>query len=588
MTTKIKKSQPPRRNNNNETTVKRITSRSNAVLRILAEYAGGRPFPSLDLRQTFTALKYRNYRLWFMGQLVSLVGTWMQTTAQGYLVFQLTHSPAYLGYVGFAAGVPSWLFMLYGGGVADRVPRRNLLLATKTAMMMLAFILTALTFLGLVQPWHIILLALALGVANAFDAPARQAFVFEMVEKQDLTNAIALNSSMFNLATVTGPAVAGVTYALFGPAWCFSINGLSFLAVIAALLMMQLKPFAGRPRAGAVLDDLRAGLRYVGANAPIKTLIGVAAMMSLFGMAYVTLIPAWAVTVLGGDSATNGWLLSARGLGALSGALMIAALGRITFIGTIASLLVIIFGARTHALIPLYAVGVFASFTLNQAGMVRHWLKLRSSGWRRSALINGLGATATAVVLVVVAATKFTHGAWVILLLIPLLVIGFRRIYRHYEEVSQQLSLSERWPTPVRRHTIIVPVAGLHRGVIKAVRYGQILGGDLRTATVEVDPEATAELRNRWEKTLPDVSLEVLPSPYRSVIGPLLEFIDQFVQDEGDYVTVLVPEFVPARWWHHLLHNETAWALKIALLYNRRDWRGRFRIITDVPFYLSK
>jgi amino acid transporter len=260
----------------------------------------------------------------------------------------------------------------------------------------------------------------------------------------------------------------------------------------------------------------------------------------------------------------------------------------ILLLGTVASLLVIIFGARTHALIPLYAVGVFVSFTLNQAGMVRHWLKLRSSGWRRSALINGLGATATAVVLVVVAATKFTHGAWVILLLIPLLVIGFRHIRRHYEEVGQQLSLAERWPTPVRRHTIIVPVAGLHRGVIKAVRYGQILGGDLRTVTVEVDPEATVELCHRWKKALPDVSLEVLPSPYRSVIGPLLEFIDQFVQDEGDYVTVLVPEFVPARWWHHLLHNETAWALKIALLYNRRDWRGRFRIITDVPFYLSK
>jgi MFS family permease len=372
MTTKTKKSQPPRRNNNDETTVKRITSRSNAVLRILAEYAGGRPFPSLDLKQTFTALKYHNYRLWFMGQLVSLVGTWMQTTAQGYLVFQLTHSPAYLGYVGFAAGVPSWLFMLYGGVVADRVPRRNLLLTTQTVMMMLAFILAALTFLGLIQPWHIILLALGLGVANAFDAPARQAFVFEMVEKKDLTNAIALNSSMFNLATVTGPAVAGVTYALFGPAWCFAMNGLSFIAVITALLMMRLKPFAGRPRAGAALDDLKAGLRYVSANPPIRTLIGVAAIMSLFGLAYVTLIPAWAVTVLGGDSATNGWLQSARGLGALSGALMIAALGRITFKGKLLTLgtfvfptlLLIFAGARWLPLSLLALAGVGWGFMI--------------------------------------------------------------------------------------------------------------------------------------------------------------------------------------------------------------------------------
>lgn len=260
----------------------------------------------------------------------------------------------------------------------------------------------------------------------------------------------------------------------------------------------------------------------------------------------------------------------------------------ISALGVMAALLVIIFGARTHALIPLYAVGVFISFTLNQAGMVRHWLKLRSHGWRHLALINGLGATATAVVLVVVAMTKFTHGAWVILLLIPTLVLGFRVIHHHYEEVNQQLSLSERWPIPIRRHTIIVPVADLHRGVLKAVHYGQALGGDLHAVNVEVDPEETAKLQEYWLEVLPDVPLKVLPSPYRSVIAPLLEYIDHFVQYEGDYVTVLVPEFVPARWWHHLLHNETALTLKIALLYGRRNWRGRFRLITDVPFYLSK
>ena len=260
----------------------------------------------------------------------------------------------------------------------------------------------------------------------------------------------------------------------------------------------------------------------------------------------------------------------------------------ILVLGAVAAVLVIVFGARTHALIPLYAVGVFVSFTLNQAGMVRHWLKLRAPGWRRSAIINGLGATATAVVLLVVATTKFTHGAWVILLLIPTLVMLFRTIHRHYEEVAEQLSLTQRWPTPVHRHTIIVPVADLHRGVIKAVRYGQMLGGDLHTVTVDVDPDTTAELRARWETVLPDVLLEVLPSPYRSVTGTLLAFIDQHVQEEGDYVTVLLPEFVPARWWHHFLHNQTAWALKIALLYNRQNWKGRFHIVTDVPFYLSK
>lgn len=260
----------------------------------------------------------------------------------------------------------------------------------------------------------------------------------------------------------------------------------------------------------------------------------------------------------------------------------------ILLLGLFASLLVIGFGARTHALIPLYAVGVFMSFTLNQAGMVRHWFKLRSSGWRHLALINGVGATATAVVLMVVAITKFTGGAWIILLLVPTLVFIFRQIHRHYENVAEQLSLAGRWPVAVRRHTIIVPVADLHRGVIKAVEYAQALGGNLRAVTVEINPEATEALRHRWAEALPQVTLHVVPSPYRSVTEPLVEFIDQFVQEEGDYVTVLVPEFVPARWWHHLLHNQTALALKLALLYGRQDWRGRFRIITDVPFYLSK
>jgi amino acid transporter len=260
----------------------------------------------------------------------------------------------------------------------------------------------------------------------------------------------------------------------------------------------------------------------------------------------------------------------------------------ITVLGVVAGVLVIIFGAQTHALIPLYAVGVFISFTLNQAGMVRHWLKLRTAGWRQLALINGTGATATAIVLVVVATTKFSGGAWVILVLIPGLVYVLQTIHRHYEEVTQQLDMSGRLPTPVSRHTIIIPVAELHRGIMKAVHYGRALGGTLHVVTVEIDPEATAQLRARWQAALPDIPLEVLPSPYRSVTEPLLAYIDQFILEEGDYVTVLVSEFVPARWWHHLLHNETAWVLKLALLYNRRNWRGRYRLISNVPFYLSK
>jgi MFS family permease len=250
----------------------------------------------------------------------------MQTTAQGFLIFQLTHSSVYLGYVGFASGLPSWLFMLYGGVIADRVPRRNLMVITQSVMMILAFILAALTFLNVVQPWHIIILAFLLGTANAFDAPARLALVPELVEREDLSNAIALNASMFNMGTVIGPAIAGVAYALAGPAWCFTFNGVSFLAVIAALLLMRLPPHIFKPRITSALSDIKEGIRYILANDIIRTVITIVAVTSLFGLALVTLMPAWAVKILGGDATTNGWLQSARGMGALAGALMVASL----------------------------------------------------------------------------------------------------------------------------------------------------------------------------------------------------------------------------------------------------------------------
>jgi MFS family permease len=283
--------------------------------------------------RTFAALRYRNYRLWFFGQMVSLFGSWMQTTAQGFLVFQLTGSPAYLGYVGFAAGVPAWALTLYGGVVADRVPRRTLLIATQIAQMALAFILAGLVFSGVVQPWHIIVLSLLLGVANAFDAPARLAFVRELVDKEDLTNGIALNATMFNLATTTGPAMAGVMYNLVGPAWCFMLNGISFLAVIGALWRMRITSGPVAPRNASAWRDLREGLSYILHEPVVRTLIVLVGATSCFGISFATLFPAWAVRILGGDATTTGLLQSARGLGALMGALLIASLGRFQFKG---------------------------------------------------------------------------------------------------------------------------------------------------------------------------------------------------------------------------------------------------------------
>ncbi len=292
----------------------------------------------ISFKQTFSSLRHPNYRLWFTGQLVSLFGSWMQATAQGFLVYELTRSPAYLGYVGFAAGIPTWLFMAYGGVFADRASRRRVLIATQSAMMVLAFILAALTFLGFIRPWHIVFLAFLLGVANAFDAPARHAFVPEMVPREDLTNAIALNSTIFNSAIAVGPAVAGVTYALFGPGWCFMINGLSFLAVIAALMMMKVKPAVRAVSDASAWQDLKDGFRYVLDQGLIRTLILIVTVTGLFGSAFGVLIPAWAVDILHGNATTNGWLQSARGFGALLGALLIASLGRFNFRGRLLTL----------------------------------------------------------------------------------------------------------------------------------------------------------------------------------------------------------------------------------------------------------
>jgi predicted MFS family arabinose efflux permease len=326
----------------------------------------------IDRRQTFTALKYPNYRLWFWGQMVSLFGSWMQTTAQGFLVFELTHSAAYLGLVGFAAGVPTWLFMLYAGVVADRMSRRRLMVVTQTAMMGLAFLTAGLTFSHLIRPWHIIILAFCFGVTNAFDAPARHALVQELVDSEDMTNAIALNAAMFNTSVALGPAVGGVTYALFGPAWCFVINGLSFIAVIAALLAMQLEPFTPKIHVNSVLADLKEGLNYVMTHSMIRTLVSLVGVVSLFGFSFATLMPAWAVNVLHGNSTTNGFLFSARGFGALASALLIASLGRFKFRGKLLTfgsfafpaLLVVFAFIRWEPLSLLIMVGVGFALTL--------------------------------------------------------------------------------------------------------------------------------------------------------------------------------------------------------------------------------
>ncbi|MBP6875552.1 MAG: MFS transporter [Candidatus Eisenbacteria bacterium] len=338
---------------------------------------GGRRLPK---PQTFVAFGYRNYRLWFVGQLVSLLGTWMQMTAQGYLVYQLTHSKAYLGYVAFAAGLPIWVFMLYGGVVADRMSRRKLMVMTQTGMMLLAFALAALTFANLVRPAHILGLAFLLGIANAFDAPARQSFVLELVERHHLANAIALNSTMFNAGTAVGPAVAGFAYAAFGPGWCFLLNGASFIAVIAALMAMKIEtPVSSAPRR-PVYTEMLEGLRYVRGHAIIRSVIALVGCASLFAMGLFTLLPAWAVDILHGDARTLGFMQSARGVGALAGALTLASIsayprkGRLLTTGAFAfPVMLIAFSFTRHAppsLATLLGMGMAQILTLNMANVI--------------------------------------------------------------------------------------------------------------------------------------------------------------------------------------------------------------------------
>jgi MFS family permease len=288
--------------------------------------AGPRP-DGFALGHTIAALRHRNYRLFFIGQLVSLIGTWMQNVAQGWLVYSLTGSPLKLTLVVFAAGVPVLLISPWAGVLADRLPKRRLLLATQTVMMLLAFILAADVMLGTVRWWHIGILAFLLGVANAFDGPTRQAFVVEMVGRKELTNAIALNSAMFNAARIVGPALAGVVLAAVGPEWCFALNGLSFLAVIAGLALMDVAPFVGATSTESPVRQLREGLSYIWNHPTVRPLITVVAVSNLFALGYLALLPALAQDVLHAGTVGYGLMSTAIGVGALSGALLIASLG---------------------------------------------------------------------------------------------------------------------------------------------------------------------------------------------------------------------------------------------------------------------
>ncbi|HLK59119.1 MAG TPA: APC family permease [Chthonomonadaceae bacterium] len=255
----------------------------------------------------------------------------------------------------------------------------------------------------------------------------------------------------------------------------------------------------------------------------------------------------------------------------------------IVILGVLAALLIVIKNGSVDALIPLYAIGVFTAFTLSQAGMVRHWFKERSRGWQVKAVINGLGAFATFIVLLDIAIEKFMDGAYIVIFLVAILVLMFQKIHRHYLDTAQQLKMVHYHPptTPLT-NTVLVLIPGMHRGVMPALEYARSLSADCRAVHIETDPEKTPQLKERWEQWAQDVPLIVLNSPYRALISPIMQYLDAVQTERRNHlVTVVVPEFVSTRWWHNLLHGQSGLRLKLALL-GRKDV-----IVANVRYYLQ-
>ncbi|HEY3277062.1 MAG TPA: MFS transporter [Syntrophorhabdaceae bacterium] len=322
------------------------------------------PKQEIGLRFAVRALKNRNYRLFFGGQGISLIGTWMQNIAMSWLIYRLTGSPFYLGLVGFTGQVPTFLFASFAGVLADRFNRRRLLILTQTLSMVPALLLAGLAFSGRVEPWHIVALSIFLGCVNAFDIPIRQSFFVEIVEsKRDLGNAIAMNSFIFNSARLVGPSIAGILIGLIGESICFLINGLSFFAVIFALVRMRVPRKKKRFDHPPVLQGMREGFTYAFGFLPIKYIILFVALISFVGIPYFVLLPIFAKDVLHGGPSTLGFLMGAAGAGALTGALYLALRKTVLGLGKLIVITAPLFG------ISLIAFSLSRNVTLSMALM---------------------------------------------------------------------------------------------------------------------------------------------------------------------------------------------------------------------------
>lgn len=314
--------------------------------------------------RTFAAFRYYNFRLYFGGQLVSTSGTWMQIVAQGWLVFNITQSEIWLGVVSCVAGLPALFLSPFAGVLVERSPRHRILIATQTAQMLLAFILAWLTFANVVQVWHVVLLSFLLGVTNAIDAPARQALVVDMVGRQDLSSGISLTSVMYNASRVFGPTAAGIALVQFGPAWCFFLNGLSFVAVIISLLAMRIERETKLVGSFAPLIQLREGLSFARQHLTIAPLLWLATVGSIFGFNVWTLLPAYAEKVLNSPKEGYAALSTANGIGAVIAAALVTWLGARFGRGRVVSLMSIVAALATLALSRTAIISVALVFTV--------------------------------------------------------------------------------------------------------------------------------------------------------------------------------------------------------------------------------
>lgn len=343
----------------------------------------------------FFALKSKTFRIYWCGMFISLIGTWIQSVAQSWLVFQLTNSAFLLGITGFLGFIPVFILSLFGGVAADRINKRNILIFTQSAFMVLAFLLAVLTQGKLIRVWQIMLIAVFNGIIMAFDAPARQAVVAEMVERKYLFNAIALNSVAFNSSRIIGPALAGIFVATIGMAGCFYINGLSFLALIVALLLIKIKPLFKSDKDNSVVRDLKEGLKEIRNNRIIMVLVSMVGMVGLFGISYNILMPIFAQDILKVGVKGLGVLMSSSGVGALIAALLLARLGDFKYKGKylaisciIFSLSLVLFSLSRIYLLSLASLALVGGFSVSAIALLNTLLQTAASDEFRGRLMS--------------------------------------------------------------------------------------------------------------------------------------------------------------------------------------------------------